>query len=382
MSRLEELLKELCPDGVEYKQLKDICKRQKGISITAGEMKKINKPGAPVRIFAGGNTFADVNIDDIDGNNILHEPSIIVKSRGNIGFVYYDQLFSHKNELWSYSKKTDKINLKFVYYYLSNHTRDFQNMAKSGKLPQISTPNTDNYRIPIPPLEIQSEIVKVLDNFTELTAELTARKKQYEYYRDKLLTFEDRKVTFLKLNEIASVFRGEYITKKNSNPGNIPVILGGQEPAYFIDRYNHQGEVVAVARSGVSAGFVSYWNEPIFITDGFGYEPKEGIATAKYLYYILKNKQKELNDMKRGGGVPHLSGELLGKVKLPVPSIEIQKRIVYVLDHFDAVCHDLHIGLPAEIEARKKQYEYYRDSLLTFMEKDSLILNRTEQMSD
>lgn len=84
MSRLEELIKELCPDGVEYKPLKDICKRQKGISITAGEMKKINKPGAPVRIFAGGNTFADVNIDDIDGNNILHEPSIIVKSRGNI----------------------------------------------------------------------------------------------------------------------------------------------------------------------------------------------------------------------------------------------------------------------------------------------------------
>jgi type I restriction enzyme S subunit len=174
---------------------------------------------------------------------------------------------------------------------------------------------------------------------------------------------------FVKLSDMADLFRGEYITKKESKEGSIPVILGGQEPAYYIDRFNHCGEIVAVARSGASAGFVSYWNEPIFITDGFGFEAKADIAIPKYLFYVLKNKEQELNDMKRGAGVPHISGEALQSILLPLPSIKEQERIVSVLDRFDALCNDLKNGLPAEIEARQKQYEYYRDSLLRFKRK-------------
>ena len=274
------------------------------------------------------------------------------------------------------------------------------------------------YRMTIPPLDIQSRIVNVLDNFEKicsdlnigLPAEIEARQKQYEYYRDKLLTFAETGNTILSraeqsraeqsraeqsraeqsraeqsralikllqyvfgyamlpLSEIANVFRGEYITKKNEKAGNVPVILGGQEPAYYIDRANHTGEIVAVARSGASAGFVSYWDEPIFITDGFGYEVKKEVAIPKYLYYVLKNKEIELNGMKRGAGVPHVSGERLGEINLPVPPIEEQKRIISILDRFDSICNDLTSGLPAEIKARQKQYEYYRDKLLTFKE--------------
>ena len=174
----------------------------------------------------------------------------------------------------------------------------------------------------------------------------------------------------LSLAEITHVFRGNYITQKNTRPGNIPVILGGQEPAYFIDECNHEGEVVVVARSGVSAGFVTYWNEPIYITDGFGYEAKENLVYPKYLFYILKNMESSLNAMKRGAGVPHVSGEALSHIMMPVPALERQNQMVAILDRFDTLCNDLTSGLPAEIAARQKQYEYYRDRLLTFEIKD------------
>ena len=263
------------------------------------------------------------------------------------------------------------------------------------------------YKVPVPSKDIQIKLVEVLDNFESictdlnigLPAEIEARQKQYEYYRDLLLTFAEKGdmlltdgrtdgrtdpirselsaikllqyvfgYVVLPLSSVAKVFRGEYITKKNEKTGTIPVILGGQEPAYYIDRSNHDGEIVVIARSGASAGFVSYWNQPIFVTDGFGYEEVEGLSTTKYLYYVLKNIEMVLNSMKRGAGVPHVSSEALSNIRIPLPSLEEQKHIVEILNCFDALCNDLSAGLPAEIEARKKQYEYYRDKLLNFKE--------------
>lgn len=173
-------------------------------------------------------------------------------------------------------------------------------------------------------------------------------------------------VVFVKLSDVVTVFRGEYITKKGTTTGHIPVILGGQEPAYYIDKANHEGEIVTVARSGASAGFVAYWNEPIFITDGFGYESRKELISTRYLYYVLKNMESELNNMKRGAGVPHVSGEAILATMIPLPSLDEQTKLVSILDRFDTLCNDMAEGIPAEIEARQKQYEYYRDKLLTF----------------
>ncbi len=201
--RLQTLLQTLAPKGVEFRKIGELFKRNKGINITAAQMKELHSDIGKVRIFAGGATKADINYKDISKKDIINCESVIIKSRGNIGFEYYNQPFSHKNEIWSYSSKTNQMLVKFLYYYLSNNQYYFQKLAQSSsvKLPQLSVSDTDEYEVPVPPLEIQQEIVKILDQFSALTtdlqagipAEIKARKKQYEYYREKLLTFKPLK---------------------------------------------------------------------------------------------------------------------------------------------------------------------------------------------
>lgn len=382
MSRLGELVRELCPDGVEYKKLGDCCILEKGAT--------------PIQKAVPGEYPLVVTTEERKSSNTYQfdGPTVcipLVSSRGHgvacLNQIYYQEgKFALGNILCGVTPKdSNELSASFLYHYL-NYKKDtlIVPLMKGGANVSLTVDSLKRVKVPVPPIEIQHKKIQKLDSFialiTELKAELAARKKQYEYYRELLLTFDDasatlltdrqtdRPVRWLMLNEVADMFRGEYITKKNAKDGNIPVILGGQEPAYYIDRFNHDGEIVVIARSGVSAGFVSYWNEPIFVTDGFGFEAKDGIVIPKYLYYVLKNIERDLNAMKRGAGVPHVSGEVLEQVLLPVPSIKMQQCIISVLDCFDALCNDLTSGLPAEIEARRKQYEYYRDKLLTFKE--------------
>ncbi|ORF61169.1 restriction endonuclease subunit S, partial [Gilliamella apicola] len=184
-------------DEIEHKKLGDILVRTKGTKITANEMKKIHKDKAEVKIFAGGKTFAFVDYEDIPLKNINKEPSIIVKSRGIIEFEFYDKPFSHKNEMWSYHSKNKNINIKYIYYYLKNKEKFFQQIGSKMQMPQISIPDTDGFVIPIPPLSKQKQIVEILDKFDALTNSITEglpreielRQKQYEYYRNLLLDF-------------------------------------------------------------------------------------------------------------------------------------------------------------------------------------------------
>ena len=200
MTKLDQMIAELCPDGVEYKTLANCLVRTKGTKITAEQMQQLNKKNAPVKIFAGGKTVAFFDYDDLPKSDIQTNPSIIVKSRGLVEFEYYDKPFSHKNEFWAYHSKNKDIDIKYVYYCLKKEEPYFRSIATSmGSLPQISIPATDNYKIPLPPLSVQHEIVRILDNFTELTAELEseliARKKQYEYYRNALLSFDSSQLS-------------------------------------------------------------------------------------------------------------------------------------------------------------------------------------------
>ena len=182
---------------VEWKPLGETLVRTKGTKITAGQMKELHKINAPLKIFAGGKTIAFVDFEDIPKKDINREPSIIVKSRGNIEFEYYDKPFSHKNEMWSYHSKNKNINIKFVYYFLKINELYFQNIGSRMQMPQIATPDTDKFKIPVPPIEEQDRIVSILDKFDALTSsiieglprEIELRQKQYEYYRNMLFSF-------------------------------------------------------------------------------------------------------------------------------------------------------------------------------------------------
>jgi len=248
----------------------------------------------------------------------------------------------------------------------------------------IRKPMLEDFPIPIPcpdnpkkSLEIQAEIVRILDSFTELTTELTtelnARKKQYNYYRDKLLTFEEgeaclsgRQVEWKTLGEVAEFRRGTAITKKQTTNGDIPVVANGPFPTYFHGEVNRKGETIVIARSGAYAGYISYWNQPIFLTDAFSVHPGSSILIPKFVFHVLQNKQEQIHGMKKGAGVPHVRVKEFESYSVPIPPLAEQARIVAILDKFDALTNSISEGLPREIELRQKQYEYYRDLLLSF----------------
>ena len=369
---LEKLL-----DGaeVEWKPLKDILIRTKGTKITAAEMKVLHKDNAPLKIFAGGKTFALVNFEDIPEKDINKNPSIIVKSRGIIEFEYYDKPFSHKNEMWSYYSNDKNINIKYIYYVLKNQESYFQNLGSKMQMPQIAIPDTDKYLVPIPPLPVQTKIVKILDALTALTSELTSelilRQKQYEYYREKLLSEEElgkAGVEWKSLSEVANIANNARKPVKSS------LRISGSTPYYganniqdYVEGYTHDGEFVLIAEDG-SASLENYsiqwavgkfWaNNHVHVVNG-----KEELNN-RFLYHYLTNMNF----------VPFLAGKeraKLTKAKLQqipifVPPLEEQHRIVSILDKFETLTNSITEGLPLAIEQSQKRYEYYRELLLSF----------------
>ncbi|WQW45851.1 restriction endonuclease subunit S [Helicobacter pylori] len=399
MHKIERLLQTLAPKGVEFRKIGELFKRNKGINITAAQMKELHSDIGKVRIFAGGATKADINYKDISKKDIINCESVIIKSRGNIGFEYYNQPFSHKNEIWSYSSKTNQMLVKFLYYYLSNNQYYFQKLAQSSsvKLPQLSVSDTDEYEVPVPPLEIQQEIVKILDAFTELNTELNtelkARKKQYQYYQNMLLDFKDiysnhkdakiktypkrlktllqtlapKGVEFRKLGEVCEIIRGKRVTKKEIlDKGKYPVVSGGIGFMGYLNEYNREENTITIAQYG-TAGFVNWQNQKFWANDVcFSVIPKETLIN-RYLYYVLTNMQNYLYSISNRSAIPYsISSNNIMQITIPIPPLEIQQEIVKILDQFLALTTDLLAGIPAEIEARKKQYEYYREKLLTF----------------
>lgn len=400
MKNLETMINELCPDGVKFITISSLCKRNKGIPITAAKMKELNKEDGSIRIFAAGNTKADVDINDIDSKSVITTPSVIVKSRGNIGFEYYDKPFSHKTEMWSYTSIDENhLHIKFLYYYLSSLTTKFQTKARANsvKLPQLSIGDTDKFEIPLPPIEVQTEIVRILDKFTsleaELEAELDCRKRQYEYYRDKLLSFENvggQEVEWKKMSEVFDMRNGYTPSKAKAEYWE-----GGTIPWFRMEDIRENGRILSdsiqhITMEGVKKGKLFPTNSFILATtatigehalvivDSLANQQFTNLTVRKslsdrllvrfvfhYMFIVDEWCKKNINV----SGFASVDMNKFKKLEFPIPSLEEQHRIVSILDRFESLTTSLQSGLPAEIAARRQQYEHYRDKLLTFKRK-------------
>ncbi|EFC9750733.1 restriction endonuclease subunit S [Escherichia coli] len=400
MSELSYLEKLLDGVKVEWKTLGKVLKRTKGTKITAGQMKALHKDNAPLKIFAGGKTVAFVDFKDIPEKDINREPSIIVKSRGIIEFEYYDKPFSHKNEMWSYHSNNDAISIKYIYYFLKINEGYFQKIGGKMQMPQIATPDTDKFEVPIPcpdnpekSLAIQSEIVRILDKFTALTAELTAelnmRKKQYNYYRDQLLSFKEGEVEWKTLGEIGKWYGGGTPSKNKIEfweNGSIPWIspkdmgrtLVDSSEDYITEEAVLQSSTKLIPANSIAIVVRSSILDKVLPSalikvpatlnqDMKAVIPHENILV-KYIYHMIGSRGSDIlrAAKKTGGSVASIDSKKLFSFKIPVPNINEQQRIVEILDKFDTLTNSITEGLPREIELRQKQYEYYRDLLFSF----------------
>ena len=395
-SRLDELIQELCPNGVEYKTLGDIATdvfRGSGI-----KRDQVTEEGIPCVRYGEIYTTYGIWFDScVSHTQLEYVSSPKYFSHGDILFAITGESVEDIAKSCAYVGNEECLaggdivvlkhneNPKYLSYALA--TEDARRQKSAGKVKSkvvhSSVPAIKAIQISVPPLPVQSEIVQILDNFTELTA----RKKQYEFYRDKLLTFGDAEMPIVELRSVvkrscsgATPAKGNFEFYDN---GTIPWIRT-QDVRFNeiteVDSYITEKAVVEtaakwipencviVAISGATAGRCAI-NKIKATTNQhcLNLEIDETKALYRYVYYCVYSKYDELLSRKQGAR-GDLNSSLVLSLEIPVPSLDVQQRLVNVLDNFDAICSDLKIGLPAEIEARQKQYEYYRDKLLAFKE--------------
>lgn len=382
MTQLETLIQTLCPNGVKFVKLDSIA------TISIGEFVHKNKqtPDGQYPVYNGGTSNTGFYTEYNQTAN-----KIIISARGAAGFVNKIEVpYWAGNSCYSIDIIDKNTNWYFVYYYLKSIEKKIVGKQQKGCIPAVSKKQVQELQIPLPPLAVQSEIVRVLDKFTlhkaELAAELAARLRQYEYYRDKLLTFDDT-VKRVKLGEVGEFIRGNGLQKKDFVEEGFPCIHYGQihtyygtfttktksfvaDPLYSKLKKAHTGDLIIATTSEDAEGVckaVAWLGKEDVAVSGDAYIFRHS-QNPKYMAYLFQTEQflKYKKRAATGTKVIRVSGESMANFEFPLPPLSEQERIVSILDRFDKLCHDIREGLPAEIELRQKQYEHYRDRLLTF----------------
>lgn len=410
MSKLEELINTLCPNGVEYKPLKDICELRSGWGFPNSEQGK--KEGQYPFFKVGDMNTEGNSILMILSNNYIDENTVRrlkckPAPQGTIIFPKIGAAISTNKKRILVTNScydnnvmgiipNEKILSKFLFYIMDTiNLLDFAD--NSGAIPSIRKTVMLDYKVPVPPIEVQLEIVRILDNFTELTSELIAKlseecskiKKQYEYLKDKCLDFNG-KIPTKRFGELARIVRGAsprpihaFITEKSDGINWIKIGDVKVGNKYITETKEKINKIGASKSRIVKEGDFLLSNSMSFgrpyisaiegcIHDGWlAISNFEATFTRDFLYHLLSSTKIQRILAKKasfGGAVQNLNADIVRSIELPIPPYAEQKRIAAILDQLDELYNSITKNILTEIEVRKKKYEYYRDKLLTFKE--------------
>ncbi|BCB73633.1 restriction endonuclease subunit S [Phytohabitans flavus] len=406
MSEIDRLLAEHCPDGVEVMMLGDIGTFVRGRRFTKADMVDEGIPCIHYgEIYTQYGVFARTTISYVreglrnqlryaqPGDVIVAGVGETVEDVGKaVAWLGEGEIAIHDDSFLFRSE----LNPTYVAYYFQTsafHAEKEQHVARA-KVKRLSSSGLSRVTIPVPPPEVQSEIVRILDKMTDLQAdlqaELQARFRQYEHYRHQLLTFTGTEgVRWATLNEVCtSAFSGgtPLATNRDFYDGDIPWLRTQEvnyadiyDTAVKITREGLENSsakwvrpnsvIVAISGAGVTRGRAAVNRIPLTTNQHCcNLEIDESLANHRYVYYWLLEHYEDLRS-RGNGNRSDLNVGIIKGYPIALPSLEEQERIVRLLDKFDALVGNLSVGLPAEIGARRKQYEYYRDKLLTFEER-------------
>ena len=393
MSKLERLIQQYCPDGVEYVRLGDILSVNRGKRLTKTQLSDDGK----YYVYHGSK---DTPLGKYSQFNVKGNTTIVVNTGGIGGVKYCDEDFwCSDGSFWI--GHSALLNDKYVYYYLSPKENYFASQKRVGGVPTIDRSTVENVEIPVPPLPVQEEIVRVLDAFTELQAELQKRKQQYNFYRDNLLNFKDinkggQEIKWMKMSDIGTFYSGlSGKTKEDFQEGNakfisyvnifnnpslvtdvkdrVRILEGEKQNTIQYGDLLFTGSSETPDECGMCSVLTHHTEEKLYLNSfcfGFRFNDLSGI-NPEFMRFLFRSSNIRKRICKTANGVTrfNISKKEFAKIVIPIPSLNEQDHIASILDKFYLLVGDLTSGLPAEIEKRRQQYEYYRDKLLTFKRK-------------
>ena len=374
-SKAKKLIEMIQTASVEWKPLGEVAELKRGKTITA----KVAIDGG-IPVISGGQQPAYYHNEA----NRTGETITVAGSGAYAGFIMYWDEPIFVSDAFSIKPNIEVLNTRYTYHFLLQNQGKIYNLKKGSGVPHVYPKDLALLTIPILPLETQQKIVKILDKFTELEAtleatleaELALRKRQYQYYRDFLLDFDNQIWGGIadgykgRLKDVVWKTLGE-VCHNISSGKNKKRDINGIYPIYgstgIIGKTNEKvygKQHILVARVGANAGFVHIGEGEYDVSDNTLIIDNKDNILFGYLFYVLKNMK--LNQFARGAGQPLLTAGQLKSLKIPIPPLPEQEKIVAILDKFDTLTHSISEGLPHEIALRRKQYEYYREQLLAF----------------